>query len=696
MAAADALAHGPTRPNLRNLLMKRLLLCASAVAALAGSNAFAQSSTTTPHYGQWGFDTAAMDPAVKPGDDFYRYAEGKAVAALTIPADRSRFGAFDVLSELSDARSRAIIEQAAADPKATGETAKIGAFYTAFMDEARVNQLDARPMDRELGAIRSASSHRDIAALMGRSNDGFGSSVFVVYIQPDARAPTRYVAHVTQAGLGLPDRDYYLQPAFAEKKQKYQAYVAQMLGLIGWPDAAANAADIVAMESQIAEVSWARADRRDDTKTYNPTTVAELIKAAPGFDWTPFLAASGLGGVQKIVADENTALPKIAAIFARTPVSTLKAWLAFNLVDQAAPDLSQRFVDANFEFRAKTLSGQPEQRPRWKRGVTLVNSEMGEAVGRLYVAAYFTPEAKAKMETLVAGLRTALQARIQRLSWMSPETKVKALEKLSKFGVKIGYPVKWRDYSVLTISPTDLYGDVERSTAFEWRRQVNRIDQPVDRTEWHMTPQTINAYYTRTGNEIVFPAAILQPPFFDPDADMAVNYGGIGGVIGHEMTHGFDDAGRKSDGDGVLTDWWTAEDAAKFEVQAKRLGAEYSAFEPLPGAHVNGDLTMGENIADLGGILLALDAYHASLHGQPAPVIDGLTGDQRVFLGWAQVWRAKYRDDAMRRQLVSDPHSPPVARVDIPMRNVDAWYDAFDVKPGDALYIAPEQRARIW
>ena len=676
--------------------MKRLLICASAVAALTASQALAQSTTAAARFGQWGFDTTSMDPAVKPGDDFYRYAEGKAVAAMTIPPDRARFGAFDTLSDLSDARSRAIIERAAADPKAADEEAKIGAFYTAFMDEPRVNALDARPLERELAAIRQASSHDDIAALMGRANDGFGSSFFDFDVETDAKAPTRYVAHIGQGGLGLPDRDYYLQPSFAEKKQKYQAYVAQMLSMIGWPDAEANAKAIVDVESRIAEASWTRAERRDDVKTYNPMTVAELAKAAPGFAWTPFLRAAGLGSVERVIAEEPTAFPKIADIYAGTPVPVLKAWLAFHLADDAAPDLSQRFVDASFEFHARTLSGQPEQRPRWKRGVTLVGSQMGEAVGRLYVAAYFTPEAKAKMETLVAGLRAALEARIERVSWMSPQTKARALEKLAKFGVKIGYPVKWRDYSALTISPTDLYGDVERAASFEWRRHVNRINLPVDKAEWHMTPQTINAYYSQTGNEIVFPAAILQPPFFDPDADMAVNYGGIGGVIGHEMTHGFDDQGRQSNGDGMLTDWWTAEDAAKFEAQAKRLGAEYSAFEALPGAHVNGDLTMGENIADLGGILLALDAYHASLHGQPAPVIGGLTGDQRVFLGWAQVWRAKYRDDAMRRQLVSDPHSPPVARVDMPMRNVDAWYEAFGVKPGDALYLAPDQRARIW
>ena len=676
--------------------MKRLLLCASAIAAITATYASAQPAIQAPRFGQWGFDTAAMDPAVKPGDDFYHYAEGKAVDAMIIPADRSRFGAFDTLSELSDARSRAIIERAAADPKAAGDEAKIGAFYTAFMDEARVNALDAKPLDRPLAAIRRAASHDDIAAIMGRANDGFGSSFFDFDVETDAKATTRYVAHIGQGGLGLPDRDYYLQPSFAEKKQAYQAYVGKMLGMIGWPDAEANAKAIVDLESEIAEVSWTRVERRDDVKTYNPMTVGELAKAAAGFAWTPFLHGAGLGAVDRVIAEENTAIPKIAAIYAKTPVPVLQAWLAFHLADDAAPDLSQRFVDASFDFHSKTLSGQPEQRPRWKRGVALVGSQMGEAVGRLYVAAYFTPEAKAKMETLVAGLRAALQARIERVSWMSPETKAKALEKLSKFRVKIGYPDKWRDYSTLTISPTDLYGDVERAASFEWRRQVNRINLPVDKAEWHMTPQTINAYYSQTGNEIVFPAAILQPPFFDPDGDMAVNYGGIGGVIGHEMTHGFDDEGRQSNGDGMLTDWWTAEDAAKFDAQAKRLGAEYSAFEALPGAHVNGDLTMGENIADLGGLTLGLDAYHASLNGQPAPVIDGLTGEQRVFLGWAQVWRSKIREDALRQRLVSDPHSPDVARASIPVRNIDAWYDAFGIKPGDKLYLSPEQRVHIW
>ena len=394
--------------------------------------------------------------------------------------------------------------------------------------------------------------------------------------------------------------------------------------------------------------------------------------------------------------NEKSAFPKIAAIFAQTPVSTLQAWEAFTVTDSAAPFLSKRFADANYDFRQKTLSGQLEQKPRWKRAAAAIDHGMGEAVGRIYVAKYFSPEAKAKITALVGDLKVALAGRIQRLDWMTPATKTKALEKLSLLTVKVGYPDKWRDYSSLTITPDDLFGDVERAEAFEWRREVNRLNGPVDRSEWGMTPQTVNAYYNPLQNEIVFPAAILQPPFFDPDADMAVNFGGIGGVIGHEMTHGFDDQGRQFDGHGVLTDWWTAEDATKFVAQTKRLAAQYSAFEPVKGSHVNGDLTMGENIADLGGLLTSLDAYHVSLHGKPAPIRDGLTGDQRVFLGWAQVWRSLGRDDDTRRRLVTDPHSPPEDRVNGVVRNVDAWYAAFQVKPGDALYVAPEQRVRIW
>jgi len=649
-----------------------------------------------PRMGAWGFDLAGRDPAVRPQDDFYGYANGSYVAKLQIPPDRSRFGAFDLLSDLSQARMRAVLEKAAADGSATGQTAQIGALYRSFMDEAKVDALGARPLAADLAAIRAAKTRSDLARLMGQSQHAFGGAFFNAQVYDDAKDPQRYAVYLIQGGLGLPDRDYYLEPRFAEQKAKYQAYVAQMLTLAGWPEAEASAKAIVAVETEIAKVSWTRAERRDDDKTYNPVETAKLAEFAPGFDWNAYLDGAQLGSATRVVVAENTAFPKIAAIFAATPVETLRAWAAFGLADNAAPYLARPFDQAHYEFRDKILSGTPQQRPRWKRGVVLVDGQIGEALGKVYVDAYFPAESKAKMEALVGDIRTAMKARIERLTWMAPATKAKALEKMSKFNVKIGYPDKWRDYAGLEIKDGDLYGNVERATAFDWRYRVGRLNGPVDRGEWGMTPPTINAYYSSTKNEIVFPAAILQPPFFDPAGDPAVNYGGIGGVIGHEITHGFDDQGRKSDGDGRLTDWWTAEDAAKFQVQAKKLGDQFSAIEPLPGARINGDLTMGENIADLGGLLLALDAYHLSLDGKPAPVIDGLTGDQRVFLGWAQVWRSKNRDESLRKQLVADPHSPPQYRVDVPVRNIDAFYEAFGVKPGDKMYVPPDQRVRIW
>jgi putative endopeptidase len=427
-------------------------------------------------------------------------------------------------------------------------------------------------------------------------------------------------------------------------------------------------------------------------------TVAELEKNAPGFPWAVYFKEAGLDKANLAIVRQNTALPKLAQIFADAPVATLQAWEAFHITDDAAPLLSRRFVDTEWAFRSKFLNGTQEQRPRWKRAVSASEGALGEAIGRTYVAEYFPPESKAKMEQLVSDLRAAMKGRIENLQWMGPETKAKALEKLAKFGVKIGYPVKWRDYSKLNIVEGDLVGNSERAGKFEWAYDVSRIGQKVDEDEWGMTPQTVNAYYASTKNEIVFPAAILQPPFFDPKADPAVNYGAIGGVIGHEITHGFDDQGRKSDGDGVLRDWWAADDAAKFEAQATRLGEQYEGFNlaQLPGSHIIGRMTMGENIGDLGGILLALDAYKVSLKGKPAPVLDGFTGTQRVFLGWGQVWRTMMRDDAMRQLIATDSHSPGMVRAFAPLRNVDAWYAAFDIKEGDAEYIKPEERARIW
>ncbi|MEO7026395.1 MAG: M13-type metalloendopeptidase [Caulobacteraceae bacterium] len=682
------------------MINNRLLGAVAAASLLAGLPpvaAFAAESISAPaHIGAWGFDLAGRDPSVKPGADFFAYANGDYMKAMIIPPDRTGFGTFAALQVLSEDQVRALLETAAADPAATGDEARVGGFFKSFMDEGRAEALDARPLAPDLAAIRAADTREKLAALMGQANSAPYGSFFAAGISPDPKAPLRYAVGLSQAGLSLPDRDYDLQPSFAAQKAKFQSYVAQMLRMIGWSDPDAQAAAIVALETRIAQVSWTRAEQRDPVKTYNAMSAAALAALAPGFDWKAYLDAGDLGAVNRVVVSENTAFPKIAAIYAATPVATLQAWQAFTVADQAAPYLSKRFADAHFEFHNKTLSGQLEQKPRWKRAEAAVNAGVGEAVGKLYVARYFPPRSKVVMEGLISDLRTALAARIQRLTWMSDATKARALQKLSMLNVKVGYPVKWRDYSALTITPDDLYGNVMRANQFEWNREVRRINGPVDRTEWGMTPQTVNAYYSPTENEIVFPAAILQPPFFDPAADPAVNFGGIGGVIGHEMTHGFDDQGRQFDGTGALSDWWTAEDAAKFTAQTRRLAAQYGLFEPLAGAHVNGDLTMGENIADLGGLLLALDAYHVSLGGKPAPVLDGLTGDQRVFLGWAQVWRGKSREDEMRRRLVSDPHSPPHERVDGVIRNIDAWYAAFGVKPGDALYVPPEQRVRIW
>jgi putative endopeptidase len=676
--------------------MKKVWLNAAAAAAIAcaafAAPTYAQEDLSkAARYGSWGYELNGRDPSVKPGDDFYRFSQGLATEQMQIPADRSRYGNFDKLTTLSEGRVRAVLDKAIVQPNN-----KAGAYYKAFLDEKTAEQLGAKPLAADLAAVKAANTYEKLARLQGATTDHFGRSFFNVYTDSDLKNPDRYALYMSQAGLGLPDRDYYLEAKFAEKKAAYQGYVARTLKLAGWATPEAHAKAIVDLETRIAEVSWKRADSHDPDKIYNPYTIAELEKLAPAFPWRAYMDGAHLGALERVVVSENTAFPKIAAIYAATPIETLQAWQAYTIADSASPFLSKAFVDNSFEFRNKTLQGQPEQKPRWRRAVTATNGALGEAVGEQYVATYFPPEAKAKMDALVNDLRTAMGGRIERLDWMSPETKARALDKLSKFTVKIAYPSKWRDYSGLTVKADDLYGNVERASAFEWARQVARINDPVDREEWGMTPQTVNAYYNPPNNEIVFPAAILQPPFFDPDADPAINYGGIGGVIGHEITHGFDDDGRKFSGDGKLENWWTEADLKRFTAETEKLGAQYSAMEPITGTKINGELTMGENIADLGGLLMALDAYHASLNGKPAPIIDGLTGDQRVFLGWAQVWRGKYRDDALKELLASDPHSPNMARVNGPVRNIDAWYAAFNVQPGDALYIPPEQRVRIW
>jgi putative endopeptidase len=677
-----------------------LTLTLAAPFVRAADPAAATPPTAAERYGTWGVDLSGMDRSVKPGDDFFKYVNGKWAATTQIPPDKTSYGAFAILFDLSQARERALLERWAADKKLKqgSDEAKVAAIYRTFLDDATADKLDAKPIQAELDAVRKAGSREDIAVLMAHSRAGFGRSFFGPNVQDDAKNPDKYALYMSQSGLGLADREFYLKDNYKPQKERYQKYVADMLRLVAWDEPDKNAADVVALETKIADAHWTRAESRDRDKTYNPTTAAELEKSAAGFPWRVYFKESELGNADRVVLRQNTAIPKLAAIFAETPVETLKAWEAFSIVDDAAPYLSKRFVDANWEFRAKFLNGAEEQRPRWKRAVDAAEESMGEAIGRTYVAEYFPPDSKAKMEKLVADLLAAMKGRIENLQWMGNETKARALEKLSKFDGKIGYPSKWRDYSTLVVREGDLAGNAERAAKFDWEYDVHRIGKPIDRLEWGMTPQTVNAYYTPVKNEIVFPAAILQPPFFDPNADPAVNYGGIGAVIGHEITHGFDDQGRKSDGGGMLRDWWTAEDAAKFEAQATKLGAQYEnyKFPQLPGQHIIGRLTMGENIGDLGGILLALDAYKRSLNGKPAPVIDGFSGEQRVFLGWAQVWRTLQRDDQLRQMLATNPHSPGAIRALAPLRNVDAWYTAFDVKDGDANYVKPEERVRIW
>jgi putative endopeptidase len=614
------------------------------------------------------------------------------------------------MSDTTEARLHRLMEAAAttATHAPSGIEGKVGAFYKAFMDQRRIDALGTTPIAANLAQVRRARSRETLAALMGHGNSDFESTLFNLGTEVDLKDPKHYAVYLGQGGLGLPDRDYYLKPGFSAQKAKYQAYVEKLLELAGWPDATARAAEVVGFETRVAEASWTKEQQRDPVAAYNPMTVAELRGDAPEFAWRGFLDEAGLAKVRRVIVAEKTAFPKLAAIYAATPLETLRAWQAFHIADNAAPFLSRPITEAHFEFRGRTLSGQQEQPARWKRAIVAVGGDdflagdyfgtfgtLGWATGQLYSAKYFPAETKAKIEELVGNLKAAYRDRIQKLDWMGPATKAEALRKLDTYTIKVGYPDHPRDYASVVISDDDLVGDVRNAAAADWAFYRGRLFGPVDRAGWSMTPQTNDAY-NGSLRDIVFPAGILQPPIFDPEADPAINYGAIGGVIGHELTHGFDDQGRKIDADGALRDWWTREDAQKFEARAKVLGEQYSKFEPIPGARVNGALTMGENIADLGGLTLALDAYHASLRGKPAPVLDGSTGDQRVLLGWAQAWRGKATEAFLRRQVVSDPHSPRMFRVNGVVRNLDPWYQAFAVKPGDSLYVAAGERVRIW
>jgi putative endopeptidase len=671
-----------------------MLAASSAVVlSFAATVALAADPVARDHFGTWGVDLSAGDPSVAPGDNFFRYGNGHWYDSAVIAPDQTSAGVGVDLYNRAQGQLRDLIESSARDPK-TATARQVGGLYAAFMDEARVEALDAKPLAADLAAVAAVKDKVDFTLLMGRTAYGFGKTVFGLGVLPDPRSPEINTLFLGQDGLGLPDRDYYLSEAFKDKKAAYRAYVERTFALIGYPNPVASADAVLAFETKVAEASWAAADRRDIQKLINPMTLAQLAAYAPGIDWNGYLTASGIPGRADLIVGEKSAVQKITALYLDTPLDTLKAWESFHIADQASPYLSKRFVDSKFEL-SKALSGVQALRPRWKRGVALVDGSLGEVVGQEYVARYFPPASKAAVTDMIKNLKTAMAGRIQNAAWMSPATKAEALKKLAKMDVQVGYPDKWRDYSGLKITADDLYGDVERSDAFEWAYQISDLGRAVDHKKWAMTPQTVNAYNGGLENRIVFPAAILQAPYFDASADPAVNYGASGAIIGHEITHGFDDQGRKIDSEGALRDWWTAEDAKRFEAQAAKFGAQYDAYEGVPGFHVNGKLTMGENIADLGGLLEALDAYHASLHGEPAPVIDGLTGDQRFFRAFAQAWRSKVRADTLKQRMASDPHSPPEFRVIGPTRNIDAWYDAFGVKSGKYA-LSPEDRARIW
>jgi len=651
-----------------------------------------------PRLGTFGVELNGIDRSTKPGADFYEFAGGGWMKTNQIPADRSRWGMFDALREESDVNVRKIVEEQAKTKPAKGTNLqKVTDFYAAYLDTAAIDQKGFAPAKAALDAIAAAKTPADIVKLMGRPDLPTAAPI-AMQVDLDEKDPDRYVVLVGQSGLGLPDREFYLkkEAQFQEIRAKYEAHITKVLSMVGDKKAAANAAAILALETQIAERHWPIADRRERDKTYNPRTIAELEKEAPAFPWKTYLDAQGYGSEKSVIVAENTAIPKLAQLFAATPVATWKAYLTYHFLRASADVLPSQLDAEVFDFAGRTLNGQPQQRERWKRAVSAINGALGDAVGELYVARFFQPKAKAEMDRLVENLRRGYAARIQSVDWMTPETKKVALEKLASFRPKIGYPAKWKSYAALEVAPGDAYGNARRAEVWAHEYMRAKLGKPSDRDEWFMNPQTVNAYYNPVFNEIVFPAAILQPPFFDADADPAVNYGAIGGVIGHEMGHGFDDQGAKSDAKGVLRTWWGAADVDAFKKRTDVLADQYSTFEPLPGIKVNGRLTLGENIGDVGGLTVAYKAYQLSLGDKPDAVIDGYTGDQRFFLGWAQVWRTLYRDQALRNQVLTDPHSPAMYRVNGVVRNLDAWYRAFDVKEGDALYLPPEKRVKIW
>ncbi len=647
-----------------------------------------------------GVELAGFANSVRAQDDFFAHVNGGWLAKNEIPADRARWGSFDELNEKARAEVRAILEAPTlAGAKVDADQAKLKTFYASFMDEAAVEAAGIKPLAAEFAHIAAIKTKAQVTGEFGHLDRISVSSPVDFGIHQDNKDSTRYIVDISQAGLGMPDRDYYLSDdaRLAGIRGKYQTYIASMLTLAGESNAADKAAQIVVLEKKIAEAQWTKVENRDPLKTYNLMPVAKLSALAPEMDWTAFLTQAGVASkIKDLTVSQPSYLQKLGAIVAATPVEQWQNYFKWHVLNHAAPYLPKAYVDTRFAFYGTALREVPQNEPRWKRAVSVTEGAMGEALGRQYVARNFSPQAKARAEALVANLLAAFRSSIDTLDWMSPETKREAQAKLALFTPKIGYPKKWRDYSKLVVKPGDLYGNVERAEAFEAERNIAKLGKPIDRDEWGMTPQTVNAYYNPELNEIVFPAAILQPPFFSADADDAVNYGGIGAVIGHEISHGFDDQGAQFDGKGNLRDWWTAADHEKFAQKTKALVAQYSGYEVVKGYFGNGELTLGENIADNSGLAVAYKAYQISLSGKPALVLDGLTGDQRFYAGFTQIWRGKARDSESIRLNKIDPHSPAQFRVRGTLANQDGFFAAYGIKPGDGMYTAPETRVHIW
>ena len=690
--------HEPQTNNMRTPYVNRYIL--SAVAVLFASSAWA-ADTAAPLNS--GIEQQFQDSAVRIQDDFYMHVNGVWMKNTEIPADKNAWGSFYVLRDNSQNQLRTIVEAAAKDGGNTpgSEAQQIGDLYASFMDEARIEQLGLSPLKGEFDRIAALKDKKDIPALIAHFNRAGITAPYDSGVHQDHKDSTKYVVDFVQSGLGLPDRDYYLKhdAKMKEALANYDAHIVKMLVLAGEKPAAAQAKAkaIIALETKLATLQWTKVEDRDPQKTYNKEELGQLAGLTPGYDWKPYLTEASLDGKLTYV---NVSQPSYFTGFAKllksTPLATWKEYFHWHALSAAARFLPKSFAEEHFAFYGTALNGTPQQEPRWKRAISLEEGVIGEGLGKLYVAKYFPPENKARMEKLVGNLLETYHQSIETLDWMSPETKKGAQAKLATFATKIGYPSKWRDYSSLQIKKDDLIGNVERATEFEYMRNVNKLGTPIDRTEWDMTPQTVNAYYNPEMNEIVFPAAILQPPFFNINADDAVNYGAIGAVIGHEISHGFDDEGSQYDGAGNLRDWWTKEDHEHFKAKTEALVKQYSAYEPVPGFHVNGELTLGENIADNSGLAIAYKAYKLSLGGKPAPVIDGLTGEQRFYLGFGQVWRGKTRENAAILRIKSDPHSPPQVRADATVKNQPGFYDAFGIKEGDAMYLPPDQRVIMW